>query len=79
VLYLPAGTREHFLNELARVWPEEAKRYESLYASAYLTPSQSKARSAAVTKLGERLGIADRRLHPLEPPPDPEQLMLFAS
>jgi DNA repair photolyase len=79
VLYLPPGTREHFLRELARVWPEEARRYESLYAGAYLPAWEAKARAATVSELGQRFGIADRRARPLEPAPEPEQLMLFAS
>src|SRR3954447_24336807 len=37
VLFLRAGTREHFLEALARDWPEELERYERLYATtAYL-------------------------------------------
>ncbi|HLX35108.1 MAG TPA: radical SAM protein [Candidatus Limnocylindrales bacterium] len=37
VLYLRPGTREHFLENLARDWPELVPRYESLYRGrAYL-------------------------------------------
>jgi DNA repair photolyase len=37
VLYLRPGTREHFLDNLARDWPELLPRYEALYRSrAYL-------------------------------------------
>jgi DNA repair photolyase len=32
LLYLRPGTREHFLESLARDWPEELDRYEELYA-----------------------------------------------
>lgn len=32
VLYLRPGTREHFLENLARDWPELLPRYEFLYA-----------------------------------------------
>ena len=34
LLYLKPGTREHFLEALARDWPEELDRYERLYADA---------------------------------------------
>jgi DNA repair photolyase len=37
VLHLRPGVREHFLEALARDWPEEVARYEALFASrAYL-------------------------------------------
>ena len=38
LLHLRPGTREHFLENLARDWPEELPRYEQLYANgrAYL-------------------------------------------
>jgi DNA repair photolyase len=79
VLYLPPGTREYFLRELASAWPEEAARYERLYRREYLPSADSKALVDEVARLGDRLGVADRRVHRLEPPPEPEQLALFAS
>ena len=43
VLHLRPGTREHFLEALARDWPEELRRYEELYADrAYLPASVSR-------------------------------------
>jgi DNA repair photolyase len=37
VLYLPPGTREHFLEQLGRDWPDHVPKYESLYRGrAYL-------------------------------------------
>ena len=42
VLHLRPGTREHFLEALARDWPEELERYEQLFADrAYLPASLS--------------------------------------
>jgi DNA repair photolyase len=76
VLYLQAGTREHFLEHLARDWPEELKRYERLYARPYLAPRDAEPVRAAVAALRAHHEIADRRPEPLEPPPDPEQLTL---
>ena len=56
VLYLRPGTREHFLETLAEDWPEEAERYEALYAArAYLPSGMAKSitepvrRATAVT------------------------------
>jgi DNA repair photolyase len=40
VVHLRPGVREHFLEELARDWPEEVARYEALFANrAYLPAS----------------------------------------
>ena len=52
LLYLKPGTKEHFLEALARDWPEELERYEQLYAQrAYLAPrgGRSGARSGALS------------------------------
>lgn len=81
VLNLRPGTREHFLEVLAREWPEELERYRRLYpdgGSGYLRPADAhpiESRLAAV-KRGAR--IEDRRRIRLHPPPDPEQLQLLA-
>jgi DNA repair photolyase len=76
VLYLQPGTREHFLEHLARDWPEELARYQRLYARAYLDKRDAEPIRAAVATLRTRHAIADRRAERLEPPPDPEQLSL---
>jgi DNA repair photolyase len=77
VLFLRPGTREHFLENLARDWPEELERYERLYEGrAYLGSEETKPRRAAVAELAREHGIADRRPVKLAPPPEPEQLAL---
>jgi DNA repair photolyase len=76
LLYLPPGTREHFLANLARDWPEELARYERLYRGPYLQRRDSEPVKRLVAALGKRYEIADRRPTPLEPPPPPEQLPL---
>jgi DNA repair photolyase len=77
LLYLKPGTREHFLEGLARDFPHELERYERLYASrAYLAKSVSEPVRAQVAELRRRHGIADRRPRPLTPPPRPEQMAL---
>jgi DNA repair photolyase len=77
VLFLRAGTREHFLESLARDWPEELERYEQLYRKrAYLSAADTKPVRAAVGELAREHGIRDRRAVKLAPPPEPEQLSL---
>ena len=77
LLFLRPGTREHFLESLARDWPEELERYERLYAGrAYLGSAEAKPVRALVGELAREHGIADRRTVRLEPPAAPEQLAL---
>jgi DNA repair photolyase len=77
LLHLKPGTREHFMEELARDWPEQLERYEQLYADrAYLPAAESAPIRDHVARLRRELGVADRRRRPLAPPPEPEQLAL---
>jgi DNA repair photolyase len=77
VLHLRPGTREHFLENLARDWPEELERYEQLYAGrAYLPGEETKPVRARVAELAKEIGVADRRRVRLAPPAEPEQLAL---
>jgi DNA repair photolyase len=77
LLYLQAGTREHFLESLGRDWPELLPAYEELYASrAYLPADETKPVREAVRGLAALHGIRDRRPAPLEPAPPEEQLEL---
>jgi DNA repair photolyase len=77
LLYLKPGTREHFLDSLAREFPEQLERYERLYGNrAYLPKSVSEPVRAEVIALRRRYGIADRRPVRLAPAPQPEQLAL---
>jgi DNA repair photolyase len=72
VLYLQPGTREHFLDNLARDWPELVSRYEHQYAGrAYLPKSQIEPVRREVADLRHRFGIADRRQVRLMPAPAP--------
>ncbi|MEP7105752.1 MAG: radical SAM protein [Chloroflexota bacterium] len=75
VLYLRPGTREHFLESLARHWPELLPRYLKLYAGrAYLGDDVSKPVHKEVRRLSEAHGLGERRQAFLEPAPDPQQL-----
>jgi DNA repair photolyase len=52
ILNLRPGTREHFLEHLARDWPEELERYRRLYADrAYLRGPQTAALSTTMERL----------------------------
>lgn len=78
LLHLQPGTREHFLDHLARDWPEERERYEGMYGvKAYLPRAVTAPVLGRVSELRARYGIADRRSAPIVPPPEPEQLPLF--
>jgi DNA repair photolyase len=73
VLHLQRGTREHFLDNLARDWPEMLGRYEALYERrAYLGRDVVDPILGRVRELETRYGIADRRASPLAPEPEPE-------
>lgn len=72
VLYLRPGTREHFMENLARDWPEMVPTYERLYATrAYLPDQIVKPVRQRVAGLARELGIADRRT--VRPAPSPEE------
>jgi len=75
LLNLRPGTREHFLENLARDWPELVPRYERLYRGrAYLGRDQTEPVRREVAELRERYEIADRRrvriLPVIQPVPD---------
>jgi DNA repair photolyase len=77
LLYLRAGTREHFLDCLARDFPEQLEHYEGLYARrAYLPAAEQEPVRRAVAALRTRYGVRDRRRAPLAPPAEPSQLAL---
>jgi DNA repair photolyase len=78
LLYLKPGTREHFLAQLARDWPEQLERYERLYAGrAYLPQRETEAVRSLVARLRRDHQIADRRRQrTLSPAPQPQQLSL---
>jgi len=62
VLYLRPGTREHFLENLARDWPELLPRYQRLYAGrAYLGKTEIEPVRREVADLRHRFEVKDRR------------------
>ena len=77
VLFLRPGTREHFLEHVAEDWPELLPFYEELYAGrAYLSAEHTKPVRAQVADLARQYEIRDRRVSPVVPRPEAEQLSL---
>ena len=77
VLFLRPGTREHFLENLARDWPELLPRYERLYAGrAYLGKKEIEPVRREVADLRHRFEIGDRRTVRLLPSLPDAQLEL---
>ncbi|MGH3001088.1 MAG: radical SAM protein [Gaiellaceae bacterium] len=80
LLYLKPGTREHFLDCLARDWPELLPRYERLYGGrAYLPSAEAQPPRETVRRLARAHGIRDRRPEPLRPRGRDEQLSLLSA
>jgi DNA repair photolyase len=83
LLYLSEGTREHFLDSLARHWPALVPRYEALYAGrAYLPDAVTRPVQDQVGAMRQRLGLGPSNrpvIEPEPPPPEPQQLTLLAS
>jgi DNA repair photolyase len=76
VLYLQPGTREHFLEGLARDWPELVPSYLALYQRPYPGRATTGSIKRTVDTLARRFAVADRRVRPLEPAGAPAQLSL---
>jgi DNA repair photolyase len=67
LLYLRPGTREHFLDNLARDWPALLPAYERLYAGrAYLGKAETGPLQRQVAELRRRFDVRDRRTVKLE-------------
>jgi DNA repair photolyase len=75
VLHLRPGTREHFLEALARDWPSESARYELLYAGRSYLPASETAPARSLVGALARAHASDGR-PALRPPPGPTQLTL---
>ena len=70
LLYLRPGTREHFLETLADVWPEEARRMAKLYADrAYLPKAVVSEHSQVVARLNREHPRGTHWPQPIEPEP----------
>jgi DNA repair photolyase len=62
LLFLRPGTKEHFLEALARDWPEQLEHYERLYdGRAYLGRDEAQPVRERVRELAREHGVRDRR------------------
>ncbi|HEX6655293.1 MAG TPA: radical SAM protein, partial [Candidatus Limnocylindria bacterium] len=65
VVNLRQGTREHFLEHLARDWPEEVDRYHRLFAGrGYLPKAATRGLDATMAELRSEWVWAPRRRDP---------------
>jgi DNA repair photolyase len=73
VLNLRPGTREHFLDHLARDWPDQVARYERLYRGrSYLPDAAHEPSRRALREALERYPLAPpERLRPRPPETEP--------
>lgn len=77
VVYLKPGTREHFLKEIARGWPEQVAEYERMFSGrAYLDEARTRPVREEVASLVRQFDVRDRRAVKLRPPASPVQLDL---
>ena len=78
MLHLKDGTRDHFMDVLAKHWPELVPRYERAYLDrAYLPPAFGAKTMQEVARLRAQHRVSDRRRVVLKPAPPPEQLSLL--
>ncbi len=65
LLYLQPGTREHFLEHLARDWPDELPLYEEWYRhGSYLPRSRTDPVTRTVSEMARQEGIGRSRPRP---------------
>jgi DNA repair photolyase len=80
LLYLRPGTKEHFMECVARHWPELLARYEEEYRKgAYLPEERTRPVQQVVASLKQAHGIADRRPNKIVPAERPRQLELISA
>jgi DNA repair photolyase len=80
LLYLRPGTKEHFMECVARHWPDLLPRYEEEYRrGAYLPEERTRPIQQKVAALRQAHGIADRRTEKIVPAERPRQLELISA
>ena len=68
IVYLKPGTKEHFMEFLAREYPQLLAGYRDLFPGAYAPGSVKAPVIGAVSALKRRYGVGDRRTWRAEPP-----------
>jgi DNA repair photolyase len=80
LLYLRPGTKEHFMECVARHWPDLLPRYQEEYRKgAYLPEEKTRPIQQTVAGLRHAHGIADRRPVKIIPAERPRQLELISA
>jgi DNA repair photolyase len=78
MLYLRPGTREHFMDSLAKHWPELVPRYTELYARGFYLPKERvRPVQEQIQEMSRRHAAATRPVEFLRPPAQPQQLSLL--
>jgi hypothetical protein len=77
VLYLKPGTREHFLENLARDWPAMLDRYLRLYERPYAPRAESETILERFRRVRAEHSLAERGFGRPQPALQFEQLALF--
>jgi DNA repair photolyase len=77
VLYLKPGTREHFLENLARDWPEMLDRYQQLYSRPFAPKAASEPIIERVARIRAEYDFAEEHHSHEEVRPNPGQMALF--
>ena len=60
LLYLKGGTKDHFMEFLAREFPHLVDKYERLYAGAYAPPDYASTVRALIDMLQEKHQLSRR-------------------
>jgi DNA repair photolyase len=74
VVHLRSGVREHFLEALARDWPEQVERYEALFGTRAYLPTSLASEITAPARLARSSARSMRGQAPIRP--EPRQLAL---
>lgn len=76
IVYLKPGTKEHFMQFLARDYPQLIHRYQELFPKAYAPSAVKTPLMDTVAELRRKHGVGDHRPLRVEPPAPPVQLAL---
>ena len=76
IVYLKPGTKEHFMEFLARDYPQLVPSYQGMFRGAYAPTGVKTPVVQRVDELKRRFAVGDRRALPALPPEEPRQLDL---
>ena len=76
IVYLKPGTKEHFMEFLAREYPKLVPRYQAMFPGAYAPAAVKAPVAQRVDELKRRFTVGDRRSWRALPPEEPRQLDL---